>query len=506
MNPTDALEAEMPPPRDDEPPALRREIIDELADHLECSFRHELLRGQDPETARARALERFGDPGAIARRLWLDAMKGKIMRQRLLIAVGLVVVLASVAMTSLAWTAMARVQLENARAREAAQAANLAMLARLNEMVATLKNPRSPDWNPVKVVVVDETPDGPPVEGVALRLSRARSNSIEQTWQEKTDSEGKADLGLLHPGDYDLWVDRSTPEGTVTTSKSFRIKAGSEVVRRIVCPRPPRAKAAVKVVCQWPREFANEKLYLYVPFYLSSREMPSNSGDDQPDSWTLHLSLPAGSTPRRNGPMGPFVMEKAEFQAYLFGTDGSTTEFRDGRAPFPWVQTPSSGEGPFEFPIRFLVEVANADRLDFDPTRAKWTPWSYEVSVVMVLRALDSKDVAPGRRRYEVVAGVSGAFQTPIVPNNFLIRKIPPSDDEIAQPFNLITQEAASWLRFIQSPRFPFNTPNGQTRFEASLDHPTEWTITFPEELTQELRKALKKPRAMEPSPQPMIR
>ena len=65
MNPNDAFEADLPPPRDDEPLALRRDIIDELADHLECSFRHELLRGQDPVTARARAIERFGDPAAV---------------------------------------------------------------------------------------------------------------------------------------------------------------------------------------------------------------------------------------------------------------------------------------------------------------------------------------------------------------------------------------------------------------------------------------------------------
>ena len=29
-----------------------------------------------------RSLKRFGDPAGIARRLWLDAMKGKIMAQR----------------------------------------------------------------------------------------------------------------------------------------------------------------------------------------------------------------------------------------------------------------------------------------------------------------------------------------------------------------------------------------------------------------------------------------
>ena len=40
----------------------------------------------------------FGDPAAMARRLWLDAMKGKIMAQRVLIATCLVVTLASLSL------------------------------------------------------------------------------------------------------------------------------------------------------------------------------------------------------------------------------------------------------------------------------------------------------------------------------------------------------------------------------------------------------------------------
>ena len=59
--------------------------MDELADHLACAYRRELLRGADPATARQRVLERFGDPAAVARRLWLDAMRGRIMSQRILV-------------------------------------------------------------------------------------------------------------------------------------------------------------------------------------------------------------------------------------------------------------------------------------------------------------------------------------------------------------------------------------------------------------------------------------
>ncbi len=500
MNPGDAFEAGLPPPQADEPPALRRDIIDELADHLECSFRHELLRGCDPETARARALARFGDPAVVARRLWFDAMKGRIMKQRLLIGAGVVVVLASLVLTGLAWTAMARVQLESARALAASQAANKQMLARLSEMAESLKHPSSPGWNPVKVVVVDEQPDGPPVEGVRILMARSGSTSAEQQWRETTDSQGNADFGLHQPGSYNLSIERSTPEGTVSGFQMLNVKAGTEAVKRIACPRPPRKKAAVKVTCQWPREFEKAGLYLYVPFVLSARNLPADDGDGQPDSWTLHLPLPEGSIPRRfGGPMGPPITEKEEFQAYLFGTDGSTTEFRDGRAPFPWIQEDTSRDGSYLTPPRLLADVADAHRLPFDPARAKWAPWPYRVSILLVLKPIASKDVAPGRRRYEVVAGRSPAFQAAFVPNDFKIQAAPPNDAQLGQPLGLIMSGPSNWLNFspIQSP--PFDTPDGESRFVPSLDHPNEWAIPFPDELSKQLREMLKKPAEQTP-------
>src|SRR5271163_3159145 len=96
MNFRESLIALLPPPRDDEPASLRQDIIDELGDHLACAYNRELLRGADSSVARQRVLERFGDPAAMARRLWLDAMKDKIMAQRMLIATCIVVMAACI--------------------------------------------------------------------------------------------------------------------------------------------------------------------------------------------------------------------------------------------------------------------------------------------------------------------------------------------------------------------------------------------------------------------------
>src|SRR5262245_7768980 len=97
----DILSAGFPSPRDDEPASLRDDIVDELTDHLSCAYRRELLRGADPTVAKRRVLERFGDPAAVARRLWLAAMKGKIMAQRALVACCILLTLACLALAAL---------------------------------------------------------------------------------------------------------------------------------------------------------------------------------------------------------------------------------------------------------------------------------------------------------------------------------------------------------------------------------------------------------------------
>src|SRR5437667_6765646 len=74
---------DLPAPRDDEPASLRQDIADELADHLQSSFTRELHFTPEETAAKQTVLDRFGDPRRVARQLWFDAMKEKIMSQRL---------------------------------------------------------------------------------------------------------------------------------------------------------------------------------------------------------------------------------------------------------------------------------------------------------------------------------------------------------------------------------------------------------------------------------------
>ncbi len=86
MDSTDVL-ADLPAPFDGEPESVRKDIADELADHLACAYRRELLLTADDQTARRNVLHKFGDPRRIARQLWFQALWGRIMLAKLKLAV-----------------------------------------------------------------------------------------------------------------------------------------------------------------------------------------------------------------------------------------------------------------------------------------------------------------------------------------------------------------------------------------------------------------------------------
>ena len=173
----ESLTSRLPAPRDEEPAGLRKDIADELADHLACSLQRELLRGADPAAARSGVLVRFGDPAAVARRLWLDAMRGKIVAQRVLVGSSVLATVVCSALVGLLWQQTIQAQriaaeqlaVAQARADEAA-AREHQMLKQLQQMTEAIKHPRSPDWNQVRVSVREETTQGSPLAGAKLNL------------------------------------------------------------------------------------------------------------------------------------------------------------------------------------------------------------------------------------------------------------------------------------------------------------------------------------------------
>ena len=125
--PDDVGEA-LGPPRRDEPANLHDDITDELSDHLDCAMRRELLATGDEDEARRNVLQRFGDPKRIASRLWFDAMKEKIVKDRIMIGVAIVLAASCVALCLTLWSSLAQGRRDNA-----AILADLAQLKKLSQ-------------------------------------------------------------------------------------------------------------------------------------------------------------------------------------------------------------------------------------------------------------------------------------------------------------------------------------------------------------------------------------
>jgi hypothetical protein len=170
--------AGLPAPRDDEPPGLREGIVAELADHLACAYHRELHRTGDEELARRNVLARFGDPAQVAYRLWWDAMKEKIMSQRLMLAASLVMALACVGMFALMWQSQAAHQRQIAELMQQMQT----LIQQVSERPQPAVAPS--EWTPVELRLVRETEDGPPAARVEVTLSPKRGDSDCRPWRQ----------------------------------------------------------------------------------------------------------------------------------------------------------------------------------------------------------------------------------------------------------------------------------------------------------------------------------
>jgi hypothetical protein len=208
------LTADLPAPRDDEPESLRRDIVDELRDHLACALHRELhhSRGwisadERHDAAEQQVLTRFGNPAAIARRLWWDAMKERVMAQRFTAIMAGIAAAACVAAGCLLWQL-----LQDSRA---AQSATLAEMRDFNDrLLAQLADrPAQPtaeaaNWAPVRVKLVSAADDAP-IAGGNIRLSGVPFGSGKDASVSESEESGTAGTVELHSvpfGHYTLSV------------------------------------------------------------------------------------------------------------------------------------------------------------------------------------------------------------------------------------------------------------------------------------------------------------
>jgi len=238
--------ADLPAPRDDEPAHLRQDIQDELADHLQSALERELRRHTDEAAARERVLEQFGDPRRVARKLWWDAMREKLMSQRVQMVAS---VLMLVACAGMLWM--------TAKIADQGREMNAALLARLDQL-SQQQAPAptvNPEWNPTVVQLVSESGEPLP-EGFTVHLG---CEQLHFKQQEQADASGRADFGLQRPGTYEVRVNAPSGDWSETMEKPLR--AGRPFDLKITCPTEP-SEIQVPIVLNWPQTLDSSDLLL----------------------------------------------------------------------------------------------------------------------------------------------------------------------------------------------------------------------------------------------------
>jgi len=267
----------LPAPRDDEPSSLRQDIADELADHLQCAFTRELHLTRDEQAAQQNTLHRFGDPRAIARKLWFDALREQIMSQRLTLALTSVMTLACMAASGLAWATF-----------QEGRELNHTVLEKLESLqTSSTQHAELSSWGKVKVrAVIAGTSER--AVGCRLRLSgfvySSASNASSGSVEETVGTSGEVDFGTLPVGPFTLVA--STPWGESST-RVVSVRSGRTADVEVAFPAKPPENATVRAAVNWPTELRGRNYLVRVSFTSSARKLP---GDVE---WATGTNIPA---------------------------------------------------------------------------------------------------------------------------------------------------------------------------------------------------------------------
>ncbi|MBW3543282.1 MAG: hypothetical protein KY476_23755, partial [Planctomycetes bacterium] len=255
------LAADLPEPRPSDPSALRDDILDELSDHLTCAAERERLRGGDDANVAARVRARFGDPARIALQLWLDALKERLMAQRITTVFAVVLATAAAIACGLLWSAVrdTRTSLTAAldQNREAAARnaeSNAALLARIEELSKRPEQPStySMEWNPVRVKLVKGQDGAEPAVAYRATLFGSLYKGGDGISVSKVaDEEGTVDFGRVLPGAHIIEI--RTP-WDASNRFPLPVAPGESVERTIHCPAREIVAADVRVQIDWPQD------------------------------------------------------------------------------------------------------------------------------------------------------------------------------------------------------------------------------------------------------------
>jgi len=227
----EAAASGLPAPRDDEPASLRQDILDELADRLDCALRRELIKNLTQEEAVENVKRRFGNPRDLARRLWLDSMKDTIMSKRLTLAAMGLMAVTCLLFVWMAWTS----QRASQQAAESIRKTNAELVEKLTSLLAARPTPgdRVVERVPVHFDLVCDDAKKSPAVGYRGTFALQGGGSSLNALRGTSDETGTLRFGELPAGSYFLTIFTPWEE---TTRIPFNLSPGFPITSPIVCP------------------------------------------------------------------------------------------------------------------------------------------------------------------------------------------------------------------------------------------------------------------------------
>lgn len=279
MDSSDDLAADLPPSRDDEPVSLRQDIVDELADHLACALDRERQRQSAmPETAESpaeRVLKRFGNPAKIALRLWREAMWGKIVTQRIVIALASLVAVACCAAVFVSMRLVGIQERALADQRAAFEAMQQGMLAQQKELAETLQRIRDQsqaaaqagsetpaEWVPAVIRCLGPEGETPAPAGLQVVLTSRDKDSRLPPWKQVTNGRDPIRIPKVRYGHYGLSVAAPWGDSLMTV---VDVNPGLPFELDLRCPAGPPEMAVIRPVFELPDDLKERDLYFRLP-------------------------------------------------------------------------------------------------------------------------------------------------------------------------------------------------------------------------------------------------
>jgi hypothetical protein len=292
--------SDLPAPHDGEPASLRQDIADELLDHLQSAALRESLIPSHPEAIEQRVLTRFGNPRRIARQLWFDAMKEKLMLQKITLALVTFAAIASATACGLMLTFGMKANEELLKQNQRVMEQLTALANRESEPLA------SREWNPLTVRVVKNDVEKTPAQGIKVIVQGHAYSGMEKTGvEEQTTENGIADFGVVRPGEY--WCQIESPWGE-ELGLTIVVKPGTSHTEEIICPAGPPKSVPVEPIINWPNELKGLPIAALVK--VSRKDYTRINGKTRLDQHAKSLQI---------RPDGRFAVYESTSDGDLFG-------------------------------------------------------------------------------------------------------------------------------------------------------------------------------------------